>query len=176
MRALLIFLACAAAIVLASPFFWSLLRMETSAERVGYGHANGVTQWAWLGPAAPWPDWALRPPNARMRVQSHFEAAPGLAAVGLADINLEGAPQPALAAYAEAAQAAGWSVEYFTFDGVTPDLPPRRFRSCIVEVRQGARLLRLALESDGGSSRGSLRWIEGEPPAPSISGAAPGRC
>jgi hypothetical protein len=176
MRGLFIFLACAAAVMLASPFFWSLVRIETSAERVGYGHANGVTQWAWLGPEAPWPDWALRPEGALMRVQSHFEAAPGMAAIGMADISVDGAPQAVLDAYARAAEAAGWTVAFWRFDGATLEIPPRSFRMCVVEARQRARMLRFALEQDGRRSSGSLQWIEGEPPAASLIGAAPGRC
>lgn len=176
MRGLLIFLACVLAVLLASPIFWSIVRMEAAAERVGYVHAGGITQWAWLGPLAPWPDWALRPEGARMRVQSHFEAAPGFAALGLAKVDLEAAPQPALEAYAEAAREAGWTVEFSHYDGVRPDLPPRPFRMCIVEARKGARLLRLALEGDGRWSRGSLQWIDGVQPAPALIGAAPGPC
>lgn len=175
MRGLLIFIACAVAVMLASPFFWSIVRMETSMERVGYTNAEGVTQWAWLGPEAPWPAWALRPEGARMRVQSHFEAAPGMAALGMADVDIEGAPQAALNAYAEAARAAGWEVAFYRFDSMTPDLPPRPFRLCIAEARQGERLLRLSLERDGRWSRGSLNWIEGQPPS-SLIGATPGGC
>ena len=176
MRGFLILLACAIPVVLMSPFFWSIVRMETSAERVGYTNAEGVTQWAWLGPEAPWPEWALRPNGARMRVQSHFEAAPGMAAIGLADVDIEAAPRAALEAYAQAARAAGWTVEFFTCESLTPDLPPRPFRMCIAEARQGSRLLRLALERDGRWSRGSLQWIEGEPPGPALAGATRGGC
>ena len=176
MRGFLIFLACAIPVVLMSPFFWSIVRMETSAERVGYTNAEGVTQWAWLGPQAPWPDWALRPQGARMRVQSHFEAAQGMAALGLANIDIEAAPRAALEAYAQAARAAGWSVEFYTFDSMTPDLPPRPFRMCIAEARKGTRMLRLALERDGRWSRGSLQWIEGDPPAPGLIGATSSPC
>jgi hypothetical protein len=176
MRGFLIFLACAIPVVLASPFFWSIVRMETSAERVGYTNAAGVTQWAWLGPEAPWPDWALRPAGARMRVQSHFEAAPGMAALGLAQVDIEAAPQRALDAYAQAARAAGWEVAFFHFDGATPEIPPRPFRMCIAEARQGSRMLRLSLEEDGRWSRGSLHWSEGDPPIPNLIGAAPGGC
>jgi hypothetical protein len=175
MRGFLLFLAFAAPVVLASPFFWSLVRMETSAERVGYTQANGVTQWAWIGPEAPWPEWALRPEGASMRVQSHFEAAPGMAAIGLADVEVRGAPGAAIESYAQAARAAGWEVQLLTFVAVTPDLPPQRFRMCIAEARREGRLLRLALQADGRMSRGSLNWIEGGPPGPLV-GAIPGHC
>ena len=111
-----------------------------------------------------------------MRVQSHFEAAPGMAAIGLADIDIEGPPQQALNAFAEAAQAAGWTVHFFHFDGSTADLPPRRFRMCIAEARQGERTLQLALEAAGRMSRGRLHWTEGQPQPPTMAGATPGGC
>ena len=176
LRGFLIFLACAIPVVLMSPFFWSIVRMETSAERVGYTQANGVTQWAWIGPEAPCPEWALVPAGARMRVQSHFEAAPDMAAIGLADIAIEGPPQRALNAYAAAARAAGWSVQFFHFDGSTADLPPRFFRMCIAEARQGERTIQLSLEGDGRVSRGRLHWTEGEPQPSPLIGAMPGGC
>src|SRR4029450_10926047 len=91
MRGFLIFLAFAFPVVLASPFFWSLVRMEVGAERVGYGHKTPgggmVTQWATLGPKAPWPAWAVVPQGARLTVRANFEAAPGYDAVGYGDID-----------------------------------------------------------------------------------------
>lgn len=109
-------------------------------------------------------------------MQSHFEAAPGMSAIGLADIDIEGAPQAALEAYAQAARAAGWTVEFFTFESLTPDLPPRPFRMCIAEARHGTRMLRLSLERDGRWSRDSLQWIDGEAPSPGLIGAVPAGC
>ena len=53
MKGFLIFLAVAFPIVLMSPSFWSLVRMEWGAERIGYVYGKGptrVTQWATLGP------------------------------------------------------------------------------------------------------------------------------
>jgi hypothetical protein len=88
MRGFLVFLAVAFPVVLLSPFFWSLVKMEVGAERVGYGHktADGkmVTQWATLGPKAPWPGWAIVPAGAKLTVRANFEAAPGYDATGTA--------------------------------------------------------------------------------------------
>jgi hypothetical protein len=67
-------------------------------------------------------------------------------------------------------------VEFYTFESMTPDLPPRRFRMCIAEARKGQRLLRLALEADGRTSRGSLNWIDGQAPASHLIGAVQGVC
>jgi len=44
MKGFVIFLAVAFPVVLVSPSFWSLVRMEWSAERVGYTYHDGVTQ------------------------------------------------------------------------------------------------------------------------------------
>src|SRR4030095_12817717 len=86
MRGFLIFLALAFPVVLLSPFFWSLVRMEVGAERVGYGYHDGVTQWAMLGPKASWPGWAVVPEGATLTVRANFEAAPGHSAMGYGEL------------------------------------------------------------------------------------------
>jgi hypothetical protein len=174
MRGFLIFLALAFPVVLASPYFWSLVRMETSLERVGYTSQSGVTQWASLGPLAPWPDWAIVPRDATITVRSHFEPAPGMIESGMADIGMTGSAADGQMAYAQALESQGWDVNLSYFDGTTPDLPPKRFHQCRVEARKGVRLLRLALEETGSSSKGSLYWANG--PAKSIMGGSPGTC
>src|SRR5580765_7046978 len=161
MRGFLIFLALAFPVVLASPHFWSLVRMETSLERVGYVHENGITQWASLGPLAPWPDWAVVPTDATLTVRSHFERAPGMIESGMADISLADSPANGQMAYAQALESQGWDVDLSYFDSTTPDLPPKRFHQCRVEARKGGRVLRLALEETGSSSKGSLYWADG---------------
>jgi len=161
MRGFLIFLALAFPVVLASPSFWSLVRMETSVERVGYVNQSGVTQWASIGPLAPWPDWALVPKNATITVRSHFESAPGMPESGMADISVATSAAAGQIAYAEDLESQGWEVNLSTFDATTPDLPPRRFRQCRVEARKGTKVLRLALEEAGSSSQGSLYWADG---------------
>ena len=174
MRGFLIFLALAFPVVLTSPSFWSLVRMETSVERVGYTHADGVTQWASIGPLAPWPDWAVRPRDAAMKVRSHFEAAPGMIESGMADIAVTGSAANAQRTYAQALESEGWNVELSYFDGTTADLPPRRFHQCRVEARKGGRVLRLWLDENQSSSKGSLYWANG--PAKAILGGSPGAC
>jgi hypothetical protein len=148
--------------------------METSLERVGYTHAGGVTQWASLGPLAPWPDWAIRPQDAALTVRSHFEPAPGMIESGFADISTTGSAATAQFTYAQALESQGWDVTVSYFDGTTADLPPRPFRQCRVEARKGGRVLRLALEDTGSSSRGSLYWANG--PAKAMLGGSPGSC
>ena len=174
MRAFLIFLALAFPVVLARPYFWSLVRMETSLERVGYIHQNGVTQWASIGPLAPWPAWAIVPEDATLTVRSHFEPALGMIESGMADISMTGSAADGQTAYAQALESQGWEVQLSYFDGTTPDLPPRRFHQCRVEARKGGRVLRLLLEQTGASSEGSLYWANG--PATSIMGGSPGAC
>ncbi len=137
MRAFLIFLALAFPIVLTSPSFWSLVRMETSVERVGYTHANGVTQWASIGPLAPWPDWAIRPRDAALKVRSHFEAAPGMIESGMADIAMTASAADAQRTYAEALESQGWEVSLSYFDGTQRTC--RRSRSISAEWMRGRK-------------------------------------
>ena len=148
--------------------------MQTSLERVGYLHENGITQWASLGPLAPWPAWAIVPTGATLTVRSHFEPAPGLVESGMADIRVPAAAADSQIAYARVLEAEGWDVTLSYFDATTPDLPPRPFHQCQVEARRDGRMLRLALEQSGSSSKGSLYWANG--PANAILGATPGTC
>jgi hypothetical protein len=174
MRGFLIFLAFAIPIVLANPIFWSIVRMETSAERVGYTTADGVTQWAWIGPESPWPDWALVPAGARLRVQSHYEPAPGHPALGMADVDIRGEAGEIIDAYARVAEAAGWSVAFYRLDTISPDLPPHPLRLCMVEAQRDGRILTLSLEQRGERSLGGVHWIDGEREYPMR--APEGRC
>jgi hypothetical protein len=161
MRGFLIFLAFAFPVVLASPFFWSLVSMEFGAERVGYVHGD-VTQWATLGPQAPWPRWALVPEGATLTVRANFEAAPGYNATGYGDIAAR-SPAPLIARRYEAAlRRAGWTVRVGRFDAILPDIPPRPIRRCIVEGRRGGRVQRLSVDIGDGGAVGALHWTEGE--------------
>jgi len=174
MRGFLIFLAFAFPVVLASPFFWSLVRMETSVERVGYVQENGITQWASLGPLAPWPDWAIIPKDATVRVRSHFEPAPGMPESGMADISMSDSAANGQVAYGRSLEAQGWDVSLSYFDSTTADLPPKRLHQCRVEARKGSRVLRLALEQSGSSSTGTLYWADG--PVNAMIGVSLGMC
>jgi hypothetical protein len=170
MKRFLIFLAIAFPVVLASPFFWSLVNMEFGAERVGYGHktADGgmVTQWATLGPKAAWPDWAVVPEGARLTVRANFEAAPGHNAVGYGDIDAANSPKLAASRYEEALRSAGWQVRVGRFDSTSPDIPPRPIHWCIVQGRKDGRVQHLSVDIDERKTAGRLHWTVGEMPFP----------
>jgi len=173
-RGFLIFLALAFPVALASPHLWSVVNMASGAERVGYVHEGGVTQWAMLGPKAPWPTWALVPAGSDLTVRANFEAAPGKTAMGFADLEVQRGAVDAASDYAQALRHAGWTVEIAHIDTSTPDLPPRALHLCLVEGRKDGRALRLSLERDTRRAVGSIFWAEG-----SVSraiGAIPGSC
>jgi hypothetical protein len=174
MRGCLIFLAIAFPVVLASPTFWSIVNMNFGAERVGYVRQNGSTQWAWIGPKSPWPNWALVPANAKLTVGAHFEAAPGEIASGFADVFLEDTSRAATDVYVGALERLGWTVQSARFDTVAPELPPRPLHLCLVEARKGVRSLRLTLERAAEGGNASLHWAEG--PVPVMKGSVPGPC
>lgn len=140
--------------------------MEYGAERVGYGHKtpNGgmVTQYATLGPKAPWPKWAVVPEGAKLTVRSNFEAAPGFNATGMGDIAGKLSAQLAVRGYQEALQRAGWTVRTGRFDASSPDIPPRPIHWCIVEGRKGAQVQRMSVDIDETRTTGSLWWTVGD--------------
>jgi len=166
MRGFLIFLAIAAPVVLASPFFWSLVNMEYGAERVGYGHENGVTQWATLGPKAPWPRWAVVPEGAKLTVRASFEAAPGHSAMGYGEIAAKESARAVTRRYEDALRRSGWAVRVGRFDATSPDIPPKPIHWCIVEGRQGGRVQHMAIDIDETRTAGRLHWAEGKMPFP----------
>jgi hypothetical protein len=173
MRGFLIFLGLAFPVVLFSPYFWSLVNMEVGAERVGYVR-NGVTQWATLGPQAPWPPWAIVPKGTRFTVRSNFEAAPGEVATGLGDFEADDAPAVIGPAYEDALRAASWAVTTWRFDASSPDIPPQPIHDCIIEGRLKGRVLRLVLDIADERAAGSLHWTEG--PLPPLKGAREEAC
>ena len=166
MRGFLIFLAFAFPVVLASPFFWSLVNMEVGAERVGYTDKAGVTQWAMLGPKAAWPGWAVVPEGAKLTVRANFEAAPGHSASGYGDIAAKTSARVITESYEGALGAAGWTVRSWRFDSTSPDIPPRPIHWCIVEARKDGRVQQLRVDIDESKTAGSLFWIEGPRPSP----------
>lgn len=174
MRGFLIFLALAFPVVVVSLVFWSVVNMNFGAERVGYIRANGVTQWAWLGPLSPWPDWALVPKDAALTVRAHFDPAPGEIATGFGDVYLKDPSRAATDIYIGALENAGWKVETARFDTVMPDMPPRPMHLCLIEARKGIRSLRLSLERAFEGGNASLHWAEG--PVPPMTYAKPGPC
>jgi len=163
MRGFLIFLALAFPVVLASPSFWSLVRMEFSAERIGYIDHAGVTQWAKLGPKSGWPDWAIVPEGANLTVRANFEPAPGRSAMGYGEIAGKGSGRLAEQSYEAALRSAGWTVRVGRFDTRLPD---EDIHWCIVEGRQGSRVQRMRVDIDETKTRGQVNWIDGEMPFP----------
>ena len=174
MKGFLIFLACACPVVLASPFFWSLVRMEWSAERVGYTYHDGVTQYAMLGPKAPWPEWALVPEGARLTVRAGYEPAPGHPAIGYGEIDGKASPREVEQRYEAALRGAGWTVQAGRFDSTYPEIPPRPLHWCIVQARRGAQVLQMSVDMDEAQTVGRLHWTDGKMRSPT--GAKPGRC
>jgi hypothetical protein len=166
MKGWLIFLAIAFPVVLASPFFWSLVRMESGAERVGYHYKDGVTQWASLGPKAPWPKWAAVPEGATLTVRASYEAAPGHPAIGYGDLDGKAAPRVTAERYQAALQRAGWTVRVGRFDASSPDIPPRPIHWCIVQAERGGRVVQMSVDIDDPQTVGRMHWTEGMMPFP----------
>ena len=163
MRGFLIFLALAFPVVLLSPTFWSLVNMNFGAQRIGYVR-HGVTQWATLGPHAPWPAWAIVPRGARLTVQSNFEAAPGEVAGGIGDFDSDDSPETVGRRYQDALRAAAWTVTTWRFDATSPHIPPRPIHRCIIEGRRGGRVQRLFLDVNDATAAGSIHWTDGSLP------------
>ena len=166
MRGFLIFLALAFPVALASPFFWSLVRMEFGAERVGYTDQAGVTQWASLGPRAAWPEWAVVPEGARLTVRANFEPAPGHPAIGYGDLAGKTSARLIVERYRQALGQGGWTVRVGRFDTTSPDIPPQPIRWCIVEGRKGNRVQQMAVDIDDARTVGRLHWTEDRLPFP----------
>ena len=166
MKGFLIFLALAFPVVLASPFFWSLVRMEWGAERVGYVHegprGERVTQWASLGPKSGWPAWALVPAGVKLKVSSNFEAAPGFDAGGVGDIAGKVPPRATVERFQTALRGGGWDVRVGRLDATYPEIPPRPLHWCIVHARRGPRALQMAVDIDEAQTVGRLHWAEGK--------------
>jgi hypothetical protein len=170
MKGFLLFLAIAFPVVLASPFFWSLVQMEFGAQRVGYGHKDAtggtVTQWATLGPKAAWPDWAIVPEGAKLTVRANFEAAPGYDATGYGEIDGKAQPRETVERYSQALRAAGWTVRVGRFDSIYPEIPPRPLHWCIVQASRGAQAQQMSVDMDGKPTVGRIHWAVGKLPFP----------
>lgn len=169
MKGFLIFLAFAFPVVLASPFFWSLVRMEWGAERIGYVHGKGpdrVTQWATLGPKADWPGWALVPAEAMLTVRANFESAPGYDAAGYGDLDGKVSPKATVSRYEETLRSSGWSVRVGRFDATTPDIPPKPLHWCIIQAERGAQKLLMSVDIDDRRTLGRMHWAVGKLPFP----------
>lgn len=177
MRALLISLAIMVAVVLASPFFWSLVRMAWAAEPVGFVQQDGTVQMATIGPKSFWPDWAPRPQQARVTVESHFAAAPSMPATGVAAVAFNGEQHATVEKYEADLHSQGFTVTRYMGQFWSADIPSRPFTLCAVEGVLGAtpqRTVRLSFSVDSKAMPAKLFWMEGE--AAPLIGMTPGNC
>ena len=174
MRALLVYLVCAAGVTLASPAFWWLLKSETSAAESQTIHQNGVVQTTFSGPKAYWPDWALAPEGARIDVQMHQAAAPGYPNGGFGYLKFAGPVDDEIAALQTRLAAVGWEVSTNRHETVEPTLPPRKGSLCIVTATRATeqRMVRYIIFPSG-TERSQVHWWEGLPAPAGLQGAGP---
>ena len=178
MRGWLIFLACAAPLVLANPIFWWLVGTELGASAVTYVERDGGQRDALLGPKAPWPDWARMPQRFPLTVKSHIGAAPGHPATGGGDIELPGAAHDAVAELRRELTASGWQVSTVLVTTARPSLPPRQVKTCVLTATQTephVRTIMIAIDEAPASGFASIYWREAEP-RPHISQPSDGHC
>jgi len=160
-RGLLIFIAIAFPIALASPTFWWLVQSEFSAAPVGYGRQDGSVQQALLGPKAPWPDWVATPDDAKLHVRAWFGPGTTEPETGYGDLSVKGEPRKAMAAYRSKLEAEGWKVEANMMRAALPEIPPRQLESCIIRARRdGAdqRVIQASFELAPSPGNGSIHW------------------
>lgn len=174
---LFICLAIVAAVVLSSPLIWSLMRMAWAAEPVSYIRHDGTVQNATIGPQSWWPDWAVRPADAKVQVESHFEAAPDMPATGVAAVSLGGDQRAAVERYEADLRSHGFAVTRYQRLTWSPDIPSRQFMLCMVEGVSGpasTRVLRLSFSVDSTAMPTKLFWMEGN--VVPLIGMAPESC
>jgi hypothetical protein len=161
MRGLLIFLAIAFPIALASPTFWWLVESETGAAPVGYGREDGSIQPALLGPKAPWPEWVSMPDNSKLTVRAWFGPGPTEIESGFGDLSFRGEPRAMIAAYRSKLEAEGWTVKGDMLRAPLPEIPPRQLESCVLRAtREGAdtRIVMTSFELAPEPGHGSVYW------------------
>lgn len=176
MRGLLIFLAIAFPIVLASPTFWWLVESEVGAAPVGYGRVDGSVQQALLGPKAPWPEWVSTPEGAKLTVRAWFGPAPSEIESGFGDLSFGGDTQKVIDAYRAKLRSEGWNVEGSFFSAPLPEIPPRQMEACILRAtRNGAdtRIIQASFEFKPGPGYGSVHWAMAPMPTWSTPGSEP---
>ena len=161
MRWLLLFIALAIPVALASPSFWSLFAMEFGAAPVTYHYHDGTSQQALLGPRAPWPDWAIVPDGTRLQVGAWFGPSSKEPETGHGDLSVEAEPRTVAAAYVERLKAEGWQVEANIYRYPQPVLQPKLMEICIVRAtREGGdlRILQASFDLAPRSGSGGLAW------------------
>ena len=178
MKIFILCLAVLCPLALGTPGFWSLVRMAWAAEPVGYVEADGSTRWATIGPKSFWPDWAVRPENTGVEVDSYFGASATTPAMGMASVTFRGEQKATAEAYEALLKANGFAVTRYGYETWSPDLPPERFTLCMIEGVQEAaspkRTLRFSFAVNSRAMPPKLHWTEGEPP-PAI-GMQPSDC
>jgi hypothetical protein len=165
MRGWLIFLACAAPLMLLNPMFWWLVGTETGASAVAYVR-DGVRQDALLGPKAPWPEWARLPERYPLTVQSSFAAAPGQPATGVGDLEIPRTRREAVAEWRAELTAAGWQVTTVLVTTALPSLPPRQGKMCILTATRtepSVRSIMIAIDEVPVGRVARIHWREAEP-------------
>jgi hypothetical protein len=170
-------LATLAAVVLSAPMLWSLMRMAWAAEPVSYIHHDGTIQNATIGPHSYWPDWAVRPADAQVHVESHFEAASDMPATGVAAVALRGDQRAAVKRYEADLRAHGFAVTRYDRLTWSPDIPSRQFMLCMVEGVGGpasTHVIRLSFSVDSTAMPTKLFWMDGN--VVPLIGLAPGSC
>jgi hypothetical protein len=136
MRKLLIFLALFfGPIVLANPVFWWLVQASYSAAPVTAIEADGRVQQALLGPKSPWPDWALTPDGATLRVEAWFSSPPA-PMTGFGTLTFAGDHTKGIRAFVAKLEAAGWAVESARAATWDPGMPPRQYQQCEIRARR----------------------------------------
>ena len=174
---ILICLAILAAVLLSSPFLWSLMRMAWAAEPVSYVRHDGTVQNATIGPASYWPDWAVRPADSKVQVESHFEAASDMPATGVASVSLGADQRAAVERYEAELRSHGFAVTRLERLTWSPDIPSHQFTLCMIEGIGGpasTRVVRLSFSVDSNAMPTKLFWMEGN--VMPLIGMAPGSC
>lgn len=177
MRAFLITLGLLAAIAVANPIFWSIMRMNFAAEPVVYLEHDGSTTSAFIGPQSPWPDWIVAPGDGRLTVGASFAPTAG-PANGFGDFHLDAAPIERLPTLVADLEAAGWRVETSVLDTVYPSMPPRPMKLCTVAATRTSpsrQTIQYSFDTSPTAREMHAFWTLGAPPAP-LAERAPGPC
>ncbi len=166
MRAILIYVALLAAVVLATPAFWWLVADRTSLTAGEAVEADGVHRTVMTGPKAPWPDWAWTPAEAKLRVRIWNGAAPGHPANGFGELRSAKPMHEQIGAVRDTLLARGWDVADYHFEGQDPAMPSRALVLCTVQAHLEAqgRTLTYTFTLDR-NAPATVLWSEGAPPA-----------
>jgi hypothetical protein len=168
MRGFLLFLACAAPVVLASPSFWWLVQSETGAAPGVIVEADGAERQTFIGPRSPWPDWPLLPEGGTLRPGAYYGPAPGHPAQGFGDVSLSNAVRDEIGPLQRALAREGWSVTAVRYRLAEPGA--HWLTLCTITARRatsdGEATVQYGFQLEPAHRSLSVHWIEG-PPMPS---------